>query len=462
MFPLISFSYASRILGPEAYGKVQFVLVFAQYFVLVAAMGIPIFGVREIAKLRHDKNLLTNKVSELLIINIISSVFLMVVYIIIILSFGWFQEDFQLYLLGGLIVLTGFSTLDWFYNGVEQFHFLSIRSIVIKSISLIALFLFVKTKDDFILYFIVVLFSILANNFWNLIKLRGHLTFRLANLNFRSHLPVLLTLLGTTLSISIYTVVDTLLLGFLADNTSVGYYSAAVKINKIAIPIVIVLGTVLIPRITQCLANKDTQQLNSLINKSFSFICLIGIPIAFGLFLFAQEFIISISGIDFSSATLTMKITAPLALLIGLGHLFGFQLLIPANLERKYLVATICGMAISIILNILLITSLKDKGTAIATISGEFVVSLISYYYVYSKMKISINWSVALKSIIACLIFIPIAYFLRLNFDDTLVRLIIAIPLTSILYFLIQFFIFKNSLIKEGIVVLQNQRLFNR
>lgn len=152
LFPLISFSYASRILGPEAYGKVQFVLVFAQYFVLVAAMGIPIFGVREIAKLRHDKNLLTNKVSELLIINIISSVFLMVVYIIIILSFGWFQEDFQLYLLGGLIVLTGFSTLDWFYNGVEQFHFLSIRSIVIKSISLIALFLFVKTKDDFILY----------------------------------------------------------------------------------------------------------------------------------------------------------------------------------------------------------------------------------------------------------------------------------------------------------------------
>lgn len=457
LFPLISFSYASRILGPEAYGKIQFVLVFAQYFVLVAAMGIPIFGVREIAKVRHDKNLLSNKVSELLIINIISSALLMIVYIIVIISIGWFKEDFQLYLLGGLIVLTGFSTLDWFYNGVEQFHFLSIRSIVIKSLSLIALFLFVKTKGDFILYFIVVLFSILANNFWNLVKLRGHLTFKLANLNFRSHLPVLLTLLGTTLSISIYTVIDTLLLGFLADNTSVGYYTAALKISKIAIPIVTVLGVVLIPKITQSIANNDIPTLNKLANYSFSFICLIGIPIAAGLFLFASEFIISISGTEFSSAILTMKITAPIALLVGFGHLFGFQLLIPAGLEKKYLIATICGMVISIILNLILINGLKDKGTAIATLSGELVVSFIAFYYVYKKMNLSINWWAALQALIACIIFIPLAYLLRQYINDAIIRLIIAIPISAILYFFTQAFIFKNPLIKEGLVMIQNK-----
>lgn len=448
-------------MGPEAYGKIQFVLVFAQYFVLVAAMGIPIFGVREIAKLRHDKKLLSKSLSELLIINIVSSVLLLTVYLIIIFSFGWFQNDLQLYLLGGLIVLTGFSTLDWFYNGVEQFHFLSIRSITIKSLALAGLFIFVKSKEDLITYFLIVLFSILANNLWNLLKVRGLLNFKLKELNFKSHIPVLFTFLATTLSISIYTVVDTLLLGFLADNTSVGYYSAAVKINKIAIPIVTVLGVVLIPRITQSIANKDTKSLNSLINNSFSFICLIGIPIAFGLFLFAQEFIISISGIEFSSAILAMKITAPLALLIGFGHLFGFQLLIPAGLEKKYLIATICGMTISIILNLLLINSLKDKGTAIATLSGEFVVSFIAFYYVYKEMKISINWFSALRAITASIVFIPLTYFLRIYIDDTVLRLLIAIPSAALFYFLIQFYVFRNPLIKEGLVMIRNQRFFN-
>lgn len=459
LFPLISFSYASRILGPEAYGKIQFILVFAQYFVLVAAMGIPIFGVREIAKLRHNKKLLSKALSELLIINSISSVVITLIYLIIILNVPWFQTDLQLYLLGGLIVISGFSTLDWYYNGVEQFQFLSIRSVVIKSLSLIGLFLFVKTKEDLILYFFVVLFSILANNLWNLLGIRKLLHFRFKELSFKHHIPTLLTLLGTTISISIYTVVDTLLLGFLADNTAVGYYSAAVKINKIAIPIVTVLGTVLIPRITQSIANNDTKQLNTLINQSFSFICLIGIPITVGLLIFAKEFIVSISGIEFSQATLTMKITAPLAFLVGLGHLFGFQLLIPAGLERKYLLATVVGMTISILLNILLINSLKDKGTAIATVCGELAVSVIAIYFVYKNMKIHINWTIALKAVFSCGIFIPLAWFLRVYFSDTIIRLLIAITVSAVFYFLIQNFVFRNPLIREGILILHKQFL---
>jgi len=450
LFPLISFSYVSRILGPEGYGKIQFVLVFAQYFVIIAALGIPIFGVREIAKVRHSKSLLSKLFSELLFINILSTLLILGIYLATILTFNWFQDDLALYILGGLIVLTGFSTLDWFYNGVEQFRFLSIRSITIKTLSLIALFIFVKSKSDLIIYFLIIIFSVLGNNIWNLLKIRRLITFRFKQLNLKRHLPVLLTLFSTTISISIYTVIDILLLGFLADDTVVGYYSAAVKINKIMIPLVTALGVVLIPRITQSIENNDKHLLQSLTDKSFSFICFLGIPISFGLFLFAPEFILAISGSQFAMATLTMQITAPLALLIGLGHLFGFQLLIPAGLEKKYLIATISGMLISIILNIILISSLKDKGTAIAIVTGELVVSFISFYFVYKKMKLAINWFLALKSIIACLIFLPIAYILRAYQIEVILRLIIAISSSAFLYFLIQIYIFKELQVKES------------
>lgn len=449
LFPLVSFSYAARILGPEGYGKIQFVMVFAQYFVLVAALGIPIFGIREIAKARDDQQQLNKLFSELLFISVSTTLIVLGVYLGIIFSFNWFQADLTYYLLGGLLVFAGFSSIDWYYNGVEQFRFLSIRSITIKAIALIALFLFVQTKNDLINYFLIVIFSTVGNNVWNLLKIRKRISFRFDELNFKKHIPVLLTLFGTTISISIYTVVDTLLLGFLADDVSVGFYTAAVKINKMTIPLVLALGTVLIPRIAQSIANNDKNLLQSLTDKSFSFICLIGIPMSFGLFVFAPEFVLVLSGDEYSNAILTMQITAPLVILIGFGHLFGFQLLIPAGLEKKYLYATLAGMTISVVLNLLLISSFKDKGTAIATVAGEILVSFISFYYVNKIMKLNIQWSLALKSMIASSIFLPIAYLLRAYPMDIIIRLLLAIIGSSFFYFMIQIYIFREKQLKE-------------
>ena len=449
LFPLVTFSYVSRILGPEGFGKIQFVVVFTQYFVMMAAVGIPIYGIREIAKVRHDKLLLSKLFSELIFINILTTIFVLGFYFFIIFTFNWFHNDLNFYILGGLLVFACFSTLDWFYNGVEQFRFISIRAITIKIIALIALFVFVRTKNDLIFYFLIIIFSTLGNNIWNLIRIRKFIRIQFKQLNLRQHVPVLLTLFGTTVSISIYTLIDTLLLGFLADETSVGFYSAAVKINKMTIPLVIALGTVLIPRITQSIENKDYSLLQSLIDKSFSFIVLLGIPISFGLFVFAPEFILSLSGSEFSEAILTMQITAPLVILIGLGHLFGFQLLIPAGLEKKYLYATLAGMTISVILNLLLISSFKDKGTAIATVAGEILVTFISFYYVNKKMKLTIQWSLVLKSMIASLIFLPIAYLLRAYPMDVVLRLLLAIVFSAFFYFIIQIYIFKEKQLKE-------------
>lgn len=453
LFPFISFSYASRVLGPEAFGKIQFILVFAQYFVLLAAIGIPIYGVREIAKIRHDQAGINKTVSELLILNGISSFLLLLVYLGVLFFVPWFHDDLKLYLLGGLIVISAFSNLDWYYNGMEQFRFLSMRSISIKALSLLALFLFVKTKEDLLVYFTVVIFSILANHLWNLWGIRKIISFKVNELELKRHLPALLTLLGTSVSISIYSVIDTLLLGFLSDDTAVGLYTAAVKINKITIPVLIALGTVLIPRITQSLESRDKIQVNKLINQSFAFTCLLGVPVSFGLFLFAKEFIISISGLEFANAVLTMKISAPLALIIGIAHIFGFQLLIPAGYERKYLWATLAGMVVSIVLNLLLISSFKDKGAAVATVVSEIVVTGIAGYFAYKFIKFKLDWGMLSKAFLSCLLFIPIAYGVRTVSENEIICLLIAVPLSALVYFGVQTWIFKNPLIDEAFVV---------
>src|ERR1035437_1664768 len=188
LFPIISFSYTSRVLGPEGIGKVQFVITFAQYFVMVAALGIPIYGIREVAKTRGDKIKLSKLCSELLLINIISSAILLVAYFVVVFSVGWFKQDISFYLLGGLLVLFGFSTLDWFYVGLEKFSFLSIRSVIIKVLALIGLFLFVKNSNSLIIYFLITVFSIIGNNIWNLLNLNGLLVLKFKQLELKKHL----------------------------------------------------------------------------------------------------------------------------------------------------------------------------------------------------------------------------------------------------------------------------------
>jgi O-antigen/teichoic acid export membrane protein len=241
-----------------------------------------------------------------------------------------------------------------------------------------------------------------------------------------------------------------LLLGFLADNRAVGFYTAAIKITKIAIPLVASLGTVLIPRITQSIDINDGKLTQRLTDKSFSFICLMGIPISFGLFIYSPEILMVFSGNQFMDAIPTMQIASPLVFLIGLGSIFGSQLLIPSGNEKGYLIATVFGLVISLVLNLTLIGIFKDKGTAFATVMSELVVSFTSFYYVNKRMKLNFNWKLAFNALVASLIFIPVALVVRYFEANYFIRLGIEVIVCAGLYFMVQIFIFKEVLIREG------------
>lgn len=448
LFPIVSFPYASRIVGPEGIGKVQFITTFSQYFVLIASLGIPIYGIREIAKVKNDYSKLSKLFSELLVINFIGSIIFVIIYLLCICFIPYFQNDALYYIIAGIIVLGGFTTIDWFFSGIEEFRFISIRSIIIKFISLVALYSLVKTKDDLLLFFLITIFSIVSNNIWNLFNLKSKVSFTLTSLNLKKHLPVLFTLFSTSLATSIYTVIDTLFLGFLADHKAVGFYTAAIKLNKIAIPIIVSLGIVLIPSITHSFSlNDQNASLKKLADQSFSFTCLLGVPLAVSLYIFAPEIMLIFSGPLFNDAILTMQLASPLVLLVGLGHFFGLQLLIPSGNERGYLIAAIGGMFISLILNIFLIKLFNDKGAAIATVLGEVAVTSIAYYYVITKIKIKVDWLEGLKALAAALFFFPIAYVVRMFHFDPFTTLIIAFGICCISYLCVQMLLFKQSIL---------------
>jgi len=453
LFPMLTFAYAARVLGPAGIGKVQVVMSFAQYFVMIAALGIPTYGIREVARVAGDQKKLSELFSELLTINLITTILLAIVYYILIFTIGWFQSDLPLFCLAGAIVLSGFLTIDWFYNGSEFFRHLSLRSVLIKTLSLIALILFVKTPQDLLIYLLINILTVLVANLWNLFSLPVKLKIHFRNLELKKHIPGLSVLFATTIAISIYTLADTLLIRFLADDQTVGLYTAAIKINKIIVPVIAALGMVLIPKLTRSIETGDTTSLNTMAGQSFAYICLLGVPVSAGLLIFAPEIMLVFSGSGFISAIPAMQITAGLALIIGLGHLFGLQLLIPGGYEKKYLVATMAGMVVSIMINLLLIPNYGESGAAIAMILSEIAVTLVCFVYVRKYFTLKFNWIQIFQAVIASLFFIPIAVLLRNAIAEPALRLTFAVLTCILIYFAFQILVFRDKQVR-GVVTL--------
>lgn len=449
IFTVLGFAWATRVLGPDQIGTAQTVLTLAQYFVLVAALGIPIYGVVEVAKVSHDREKLSRLVSELMVINLITTAVMLVLYFVVITVVHKFQVDLNLYLIGGGLVFISFTTIEWYYVGSEQFRFLAIRALVIKSASLIALFLWVRTEQDLVIYLVINVLTVVATNIWYLVNLRGKVTLWFRNLDLKRHIPALIVLSASTLTVSIYTFGDVLMVRFIADEEAVGLYSTAIKLNKMVIPVIISLATVLIPGITRSIAGQDRDSLHKSLDGSFAFISLLGIPVSAGLLVFAPEFIYVFTGPKFMDAVPAMQISAGLAFVIGLGNLFGLQLLVPGGFRNQYLIATLFGVGISLILNSILIKPFREDGAAIAMIAAELSVTLVSFYFVRKKIPVPLNWMVVLKAILICTLFLPVAWLLR-SWDTTpLIRLLTGVILCAGLYFSILIFILKERHLLE-------------
>jgi hypothetical protein len=449
LFPILSFPYASRILGPAGIGKVQLSVTFAQYFGLIAALGIPIYGIQEIARYRHDKDKLSKVFSELVSIYFITSVVVAIIYLILISTVPIFKINYGTYLYSGLIVLLGFTTLDWVYSGLEEYKIITIRSVVIKAIGLLLLYLFVNSKVDIMPFLLITIFSMMGNNLISLYYIRKRTNLIISGMELKRHLKPLFYIFATTMAASMYTYLDTILLGLLSNETSVGYYTASIKLTKIAIPFITAAGFVFIPKFAIQTSNNNKVAVQELLNKSWHYIVFFSVPISVGLFVLAKEFIIVFSGKAFEQAFPTMQLLSPLPFLIGLGYFFAFQVMVPMGKNKEMFFSVMIGMVISLILNFVLIPILRENGSAITSVITELVVSLMYLYYVNRLLNYKYQWKLVVNALISSLLFLPIAYLLRSLLTSETLVLLMGIVGCAICYFCIQYYFYKDIFVKQ-------------
>jgi len=449
LFPLITFPYASRVLGPEAIGAVSFADNFTTYFLIFSALGIPLYGIREIAKVKNDQKKLGIVFSELLIIHLCTSF----IAVLILFSISYFTErlkvNFGLYQIGMAIVMGSVFMAEWFFQGIEKFKFIAVRSVCIRLFTISLLFLFVHGIGDRDLYYGLNLVAIIIGASINMYAISKMVRLSFKGTSFKRHFKPLLIIFSNSVITSVYLVFDTIILGFLTNDLHVGYYSAAMRISKISMAIIGVLGAVLLPRLTVAFQQEDHTAAKAIINKSLSFVIFLSVPIALGTLCLSKEIVFLFAGAKYSDSVTSLNILCFIVIVIGMAQVFSHQILLPLHQEKKILFASIFGMVISLSLNFSLIPFLQQEGAAISSLTTEFAVTVILFLYARKALNISFPFKPFMQSLATALFFFVFRYLMLQLTANSILIILGTVIFSSLFYGVVQLFIWRNKNVLE-------------
>lgn len=388
IFPLISFPYVSRILGPSGTGNVSFATSIVAYFALFAQLGIPTYGIRATARVRDDKELLSRTVQEIFIINILMSILTYIVFFVVLNIVPQMSDDKLLFMIVSSTIFFNAIGMDWLYKGLEKYTYITTVSILFKFIALILMFILIHQKRDYVIYGAISIFAASASNICNLLNVHKYIYLKpIGNYDFKVHLRPICIFFAMACATTIYTNLDTVMLGFMKSNTEVGYYNAAVKIKTVLLGVVTSLGAVLLPRASYYIENNLIDEFKRISSKAINFVILISFPLALYFIIFAKEGIFFLSGDAYAKAILPMQILMPTLIFIGLTNIMGIQMLIPLGKEKVVLYSEIAGAIVDLAINTVLIPIMASSGAAIGTLVAEMVVWIVQYIALKEDVK---------------------------------------------------------------------------
>lgn len=446
LFPLITIPYLSRVLLSDGLGKVNYAVNIVTWFLLFASLGIPRYGVREIAKNRKTKKDLNTTFSELFEINFISTVICVLAYLILIFTIPFFRNKLLLYAVTGIQLVLNVFNVDWFYQGIEEYGYITKRSLFIKVISLISMFLFVKTHDDYIIYAFIQSMAVVGNYFFNFYHLRKNISFVFTGLQLKKHIIPVFILFSTQLSVNIYALLDTTMLGMMCSDSVVGYYSNVHKVISTICVLTASLGGVMLPRLVQDISENNYSALEELVQKAKSVIIAMCLPISVGLFLVSGDLVKVLFGFDFMPAIMTMRIFAPFVLISTIGNLYGTQLLMAFDKEKKLLATVVIGAVINLCMNFFLIQKYQHNGAAIASVITEFIVMVAQIVVVKRIIKIAVNYAFIVKTIVSVTAMTIVVLLIQILVSNIYIRLILSVGFGALVYMFIGYILKSDGI----------------
>ena len=415
LFPLITFPYVCRVIEADGIGQINFFQSIISYISLFTCLGIPMYAIREIARDRSDVVQMNRTAMEILLLHSMLTLVGYAIVAILCLTVPQIQVNIPLFLILSLTIFFTAIGCEWFYQGIEDFKYITIRGLIIKTVSVVLLFIFVKSKTDLLYYGCYTVFGVLGGNIFNFFRLRKYIhreNIIFSELHIKRHVKPVLKVFSFSVVTSIYLQLNTVLLGFLKNALAVGYFAAATKVMQMLLMMSSCLGSVMMPRASHLIAENKEDEFNRLIQKSYDFTLAIALPMTIGLIFCAPSLITALCGVKFEHSILPSQIIAPIILMVAISNVFGIQVLFP---KGKINIVTLCcgiGAVADLILNLCLIPFFSYIGTSIAYLGAE-VATTVSMYFIGRK-------------------YIPIIYFKKSHLTYALGCVVMALALYGI------------------------------
>lgn len=453
LVPIVTTPYLARVIGPTGVGINSYTNATIQYFILFGSIGINLYGNRQVAFVRNNRELLTQTFYEIYILRIISITLAYLVFLIFLL----FTSRFQVYYWAQSVSLIAAAfDISWFFMGVENFAVTVLRNFIVKIITVISILTLVRSYSDLTLYIFILSISLLIGNLTLFPNLKSYIGKpNLKSMNIFHHIRPAVILFIPQIATQIYLVLNKSMIGLISSVRAAGYFDQSDKIVKITLAIVTATGTVMLPHVANAFANGEYQKTKNYLYKSFSFVSAISIPMFFGLLAIADKFIPLFLTAKFNEVIPIIMIESVVIWLIAWSNAIGTQYLLPTNQSKAYSISVILGAAINLLCNIPLIVLWGALGASIATVISEATVTSYQLWAIRRQVDFHKLFFETYKYFLSgLLMFIVVIYINKLLPSSWLIlimEIIIGIIVYVIALFILRASIFSN--LKELISV---------
>lgn len=451
--PLVTTPYLSRVLGAQKIGDFSFSFNIAYYFALFAMLGVNNYGNRCVAQTRDDPNLLSKTFLGIYTSQISFTVLLSIVYSIYVVFIS--GDKTLAWIMLGYIVSAGLD-INWFFAGIEYFKLTALRNSFVKLLSVVLIFCLVKTKEDLYVYSIIYVFSNLVSQLILWFPLRKYVHYTKIKIDdIFKHIKPNLILFIPILAISLYKVMDKLMLGVIASKLEVGYYESSERIIQVPIVIVTSLGMVMLPRISNLIQNKQFERSESYFGKALLISAILSTSLGYGIMAVSKEFIPLFYGPGFEKCIPIYLVLLPSCLFLALANVVRTQKLIPNNRDHDYVVSIIIGAFVNIVLNFIFIPKFGSVGASIGTLCAEASVCIVQLFYVRNIINIKSTLKIVFPFLVSGIAMFLIVFNISFPFSllsSLIVKIFLGIvvyTIFSIFFLLIFKLIYGSSLWSE-------------
>lgn len=383
--PFITAPYIARVLGADGVGTVSYIGSIVSYFTLFASLGISTYGRREISYVQGSLEKRSEVFWNTKILEFTTSLIAIVIFFV----FAITRNEPAIYLIYVLSLLSVFTDVTWFFQGMEEFGKIVLRNFVLKFVDIIFIFAVVRSRDDILIYvFGTSFFSLLGG-----VSLWGYLPGYISKVNISKLHPykdllVVISLFIPTIAIQIYTVFDKTMIGIITkDSFENGYYEQALKISKMVLTIVTALGTVMIPRIGYLFQSKEIDQVRQLMYRGYRFVWFLGIPLCLGLMMTAGNFVPWFFGDGYEKVVPLIRLLSLLVIVIGISNVTGLQYLVSTKRQNLLTLSVSVGAGVNFLMNLVLINLFQATGAAIASVIAETAVTVVQIIIVRKELS---------------------------------------------------------------------------